>query len=106
MSFPPHAFSPFLNPVDESDAFFDIWRNTGLKGQAYFAARNDAVSLIVAAQSNNLEMVQTLISRGVTIDEKGLEGETALHMGSALGYVDVVRTLIDAGSVWKVRSWT
>ncbi|KAF5337650.1 hypothetical protein D9758_013016 [Tetrapyrgos nigripes] len=99
MPFPPHAFSPFLNYYDPSDSFVDIWRGTGLTGDAYFASRNDSIPLIVAAQSGNLPLVQQLISQGPPVDQKGLEGETALHMASALGHLSIVRALISAGAL-------
>ncbi|KAJ7171586.1 ankyrin repeat-containing domain protein [Mycena crocata] len=95
---PPHAFSPFLQ-FFEDDSFLFNWRDTGLKGAAYFSARNDPVPLVRASQSNDIAGVQNLISSpGVRIDEGGLEGETALHMASALGYADIVETLITAGA--------
>ncbi|KAJ6544134.1 hypothetical protein B0H19DRAFT_1076291 [Mycena capillaripes] len=97
---PPHAFSPFLQFLDESDLFgIDIWKGTGLEGNAYFAARNDSVPLIRASQSNDIAAVRTLISSpGIRIDEGGLEKETALHMTCALGYSEIVETLISAGA--------
>ncbi|KAI3621462.1 inversin protein alternative isoform, partial [Moniliophthora roreri] len=98
MPSPPHAFSPFLNYYDETDSMVDIWKGTGLTGNAYFAARNNAIPLIVAAQTNNLASVQTLISKRVALDDKGLEGETALHMAAALGYIEIIEALIAAGA--------
>ncbi|KAJ7462132.1 ankyrin repeat-containing domain protein [Mycena latifolia] len=97
---PPHAFSPFLHYIDESDmCYLDIWRSTGLEGTAYFAARNDAVPLIRASQSNDLAAVRKLISSpGLRIDEGGLERETALHMACALGYAQMVEVLIGASA--------
>lgn len=101
MPSPPHAFRPWLNYHDEYQSPFDpfeIWRGTGLRGEAYFAARNDSIPLIVASQTNDLSSVQDLISRNVPLDEKGMEGETALHMAGALGHKEIVETLIAAGA--------
>ncbi|KAK7042980.1 hypothetical protein VNI00_008717 [Paramarasmius palmivorus] len=98
MPSPPHAFSPFLNYYDEFDSMVDIWRGTGLTGEAYFAARNDSIPLIAASQSNNIASVQDLISQKAALDAKGLEGETALHMAAALGYIEIVKALIAAGA--------
>ncbi|KAJ7281652.1 ankyrin repeat-containing domain protein [Mycena rebaudengoi] len=96
---PPYAFSPFLQSFDESDLAFDIWRGTGLKGTAYFAARNDSVPLVRASQLNDIAAVQNLISSpGLRIDESGLEGETALHMACALGYAEIAEILVAAGA--------
>ncbi|PPR02309.1 hypothetical protein CVT24_011647 [Panaeolus cyanescens] len=97
---PPHAFSPRLRFVDSSDIFWDEWRGTGLTGTAYFAARNDKVPLIVAAQKNDLQTVQHLLAseEKIKLDEVGLEGESALHMAAALGYLPVVEALIVAGA--------
>ncbi|THV06396.1 ankyrin [Dendrothele bispora CBS 962.96] len=98
MPSPPLAlFSPFLNYYDQSDSMVDIWRGTGLTGDAYFAARNDSRPLIVAAQSDNLPLVEQLISQNRSLlDQKGLEGETALHMAAALGHLTIVKELIEA----------
>lgn len=101
---PPHAFDPRLHFIDECDIFWDIWRGTGLTGTAYFAARNDKVPLIVAAQNNDLPEVQRLLtssesSEGATnINEVGLEDESALHMAAALGHLSIVEALLAAGA--------
>ncbi|KAJ2974766.1 hypothetical protein NQ176_g5881 [Zarea fungicola] len=96
----PYAFSPILRFYDESDGFmYDRWRGTGLVDEAYFAARNDAAPLVVAAQTGDHDAVRTLLATGsANMEDSGLEGETALHMAAALGYLGIVQSLLGAGA--------
>lgn len=100
MPVPPYSFSPNLRFHDESDGFmYDRWRGTGLVDDAYFAARNDAAPLVVAAQTGDLDAVRTLLATGsANMEDSGLEGETALHMAAALGYLGIVQSLLEAGA--------
>lgn len=95
---PPHAFSPYLNLFD---TFGEDVSDSPRNSQAYLASRNDASPLIVAAQTNDLALVNNLLSEPdilTHVSATGLQGETALHMAAALGYVDVAKALLSAGA--------
>lgn len=51
--------------------------------------------MVVAAQLGDLEVVQARLAAGDDIASSGLDGETALHMTSALGFVAIVRLLLE-----------
>lgn len=72
-----------------------MWEGTGLKDEEYFAHRNDSAPLVAAAQLGDIGAVRERLEAGDDITSAGLDGETALHMASALGFVDIVRLLLD-----------
>ncbi len=54
--------------------------------------------IVDAAEQNKLSVVQTLLSEGVSANEKGKFETTALHRASFNGKDDIVKVLINAGA--------
>ncbi|KAF7794963.1 hypothetical protein EIP86_006106 [Pleurotus ostreatoroseus] len=98
---PAHAFNPWLEKQKVLDWGLIpdvVWEGTGLRDEEYFAHRNDSAPLVVAAQLGDIDAVRTRLAAGDDIASAGLDGETALHMASALGFVDIVQLLLENGA--------
>ena len=86
--------------LDTSDPWYD---DAAAQHEATLLNRNDAIPLVVAAQTNDLARVQELLASGADVNAHGTLGETALHMACALGYVPIVRVLLEAGADVNAR---
>ncbi|KAF8657565.1 hypothetical protein AX16_002202 [Volvariella volvacea WC 439] len=65
---------------------------------ANYYSRNDNSPLVLAAQNNDFQSVEQLLNQGLPIDQVGLHGESALHMSSALGLIEMAQYLIQRGA--------
>jgi hypothetical protein len=79
--------------IDDNEPWFDA-----AAYEKTILTRNDALPLIIAAQTNDLPTVRQFIAEGTDINAHGVLGETALHMAVALGYTDIVSFLLEAGA--------
>jgi len=60
-------------------------------------SNNDKKSpLHLAAEKNNLPLVQKLLNAGAKVNHQSLDGSTALYIASSLGYTNIVKSLLDA----------
>ena len=60
-------------------------------------SNNDKKSpLHLAAEKNNLPLVQKLLNAGAKVDYQSSDGTTALYIASSFGYADIVKSLLDA----------
>ncbi|KXN91634.1 Ankyrin repeat domain-containing protein 20A3 [Leucoagaricus sp. SymC.cos] len=97
---PPHAFCPWLSGRDREwgvmgeSTFAEIRKIQGTIDE-YLVIRNDNVPLIRSVQANDINDVRRSLELGADVDAAGLEGETVLHMASALGKVEIVRLLCE-----------
>ncbi|GKA30465.1 protein arginine N-methyltransferase 2 [Tanacetum coccineum] len=60
--------------------------------------------LCLAANTGDIEKVQTLIASGADVTYFNEEGFTPLMLAAKQGHADVVKTLIDAGAPWNALS--
>jgi hypothetical protein len=66
-------------------------------------------SLHAAAEEGNIDIVKSLLERGVDINSRNADIQTPLHRAAAKGNVDVVRLLIERGAEVDSRDmwgWT
>ena len=59
------------------------------------------LSVLVATQSNKIEMIQELVNYGANVNEQGLDGSTALHEACFMGRTAIALHLVDLrGSIY------
>ena len=63
-------------------------------------------TLPLAAQTGYTPVVQALLMKGADVNQADKEGETALHMASQEGYVEIVKFLLDRSGCQPCRQWT
>ncbi|XP_077576958.1 B-cell lymphoma 3 protein homolog isoform X2 [Stigmatopora nigra] len=61
--------------------------------------------LILAVESNNVEMVKFLIENGCDVNRSSYSANTALHSACARGQTDMVRALLKSGANSSVKNY-
>jgi ankyrin len=67
-------------------------------GTAAMAAPTGAPELLVAAETGDRVAVSRLLDRGAQVDERAVDGTTALHWAAREERVDMVRLLLESGA--------
>ena len=55
--------------------------------------------LHLATRNNQVEIVQTLLRYGATVDTKAKEAQTCLHLATRLGNIEIVNLLLKANAI-------
>ena len=82
--------------IDEVKALLDQGANINTQDKRKRFYGNNAMHH--AARTSNVELAKLLLERGMSIDEPGATGYSALHVASGLGKLKMVRFLIDHGA--------
>ncbi len=68
------------------------------------ARKTDEEELVVASYMGRLIAVQKLLSKGVKVDAKDIDGDSALSYAAAEGHISIIKALIAAGANVNSRS--
>ena len=60
--------------------------------------RNRDTSILIASQFGHLDIINLLLSKGASIEDKSRFGETAIYYASQNGHADIVELLISKGA--------
>lgn len=93
------AYTPesFLNCIQNNDTVvFKLFMQVGMDANA--KNQEGVTALMLAAKAGNMEMVNSLLSKGAQVNSKAAKGNTALEYAALEGRLDVVKTLLDKGA--------
>ena len=86
--------SIIFNKIDTYNYLFNYDKNLieSINNKIYFMA------LLFACNNGYLDLVQSLIKKGINVNDSNNEGDTALIIASKNGYLNIVKELIDKGA--------
>lgn len=67
-------------------------------GSIDYRDRNEQSGLHMAAASNDIDLAEALLRRGIDAQDQDCNGKTALHWAARFGFAKMVRILIEAGA--------
>ncbi len=74
------------------------WLKLDAFGINGFVGVSGESALILAAENNNLELVNALLAEKVDLETQDKDGNTALIQASSFGHFDIVKALVDGGA--------
>jgi ankyrin repeat protein len=86
-----------------TNASFRVRKLVELGADVHFYHAVHGSELHAVAQGGNVELLKTLLQRGVNLDDAGAsaraaEGRTALHIAARAGHADIVLILLQQGA--------